>query len=288
MESARVRSLAVLEVALVLLVVLLSLWVTKSLVPVSSEWERKNLGQPFIWNAVFLVVLPLLVLVLAGRNPGLYGITFDNLKRHLDVGFMSLIVMGTGSGIAFPLIGLLGSSPLQWKGALILAAFYAVSLLLVAALLRKKQAHAVERSSGRRLVVFLGVLVALFTLSVLTLPYTNMVANVVYPVFFIGFGEEILFRGYVQGRLNDAFGRPYKLLGIKWGLGLILAALLFGLIHPLSALTGGEPLSWGWGLWTFFAGLVFGFLREKTGGVVAPAIAHGVPESIPFIFFGGV
>ena len=284
MRTMAGKGKALLEVVSVVLLVLLSLWAIESLAPL-TQWEKDNLGQPFLWNAVFLILLPLLVLSLRGRNPGLYGISFDNLKRHLDVGFMSLIVVGTGSGLVFPLIGLLGTSPREWKGALILAAFYCASLPLVALLLRKKPAYATQPSSGRRLAIFLLLLVATFALSVLALPYTNKVSGFVYAVFFIGFGEEILFRGYVQGRLNEAFGLPYKFLGVSCGAGLIITALLFAMMH---ALAGGVPLDLWWGLWTFFGGLLFGFLREKTGGIVAPAIAHGVPESIPFVFFGGV
>ena len=115
--------------------------------------------------------------------------------------------------------------------------------------MRKKQAYATQPSSGRRLTIFLLLLVATFALSVLALPYTNKVSGFVYAVFFIGFGEEILFRGYVQGRLNEAFGLPYKFLGVSCGAGLIITALLFAMMH---ALAGGVPLDLWWGLWTFF------------------------------------
>jgi len=34
----------------------------------------------------------------------------------------------------------------------------------------------------------------------------------------------------------------------------------------LGGLAGGRwYLAWWWGFWTFFGGLVFGFVREKTG-----------------------
>lgn len=39
-----------------------------------------------------------------------------------------------------------------------------------------------------------------------------------------------------------------------------------------------------WGLWTFFGGLLFSFMRERTGSVLAPAILHGFPQGVSYPF----
>jgi membrane protease YdiL (CAAX protease family) len=49
---------------------------------------------------------------------------------------------------------------------------------------------------------------------------------------------------------------------------------------------GNWHLTPWWGLWTFFAGLVLGFVREKTGSIVAPTILHGLPQAIAAAFLG--
>ena len=101
--------------------------------------------------------------------------------------------------------------------------------------------------------------------------------------FFVGFGEEAIFRGYVQSRLNDAFGRPYQFFGIKYGWGLVIASALFGLTHvgiTTSLITGQVNLQWAWGFWTFFGGLVFGLVREKSNSILASALLHGLPQAI--------
>ena len=49
--------------------------------------------------------------------------------------------------------------------------------------MRKKPAYATQPSSGRRLAIFLLLLVATFALSVLAVPYTNKVSGFVYAVF---------------------------------------------------------------------------------------------------------
>jgi membrane protease YdiL (CAAX protease family) len=111
--------------------------------------------------------------------------------------------------------------------------------------------------------------------------FAPVLARVVRVLIFVGFLEEFFFRGYLQSRLNDAFGRPYQVAGIAFGVGLVASAVIFGLIHPLTSI-GGTP--WPWALWTATGGLVFGLLREKSGSAVAPAIAHSL-WILPTAFF---
>ena len=94
---------------------------------------------------------------------------------------------------------------------------------------------------------------------------------------FAGPAQETVFRGYIQSRLNT-IGRPYQFFGVTWGWGLVASALFFGVWHVVAPFTlhGTFDLAWPHGLWTFGAGLLFGFVREKTGGIVASALLHGV------------
>jgi membrane protease YdiL (CAAX protease family) len=69
---------------------------------------------------------------------------------------------------------------------------------------------------------------------------------------------------------------------VPWGWGLVLTSLLFGFTHVLNvdAATGQTGWYWGWGLWTTFGGLTFGYVRERTGNVLAPALLHGLPQAL--------
>ena len=88
----------------------------------------------------------------------------------------------------------------------------------------------------------------------------------------IGPGEELLFRGIVQGRLREAFG-PVP--------GVVLASAVFAAIH-FTALTGGV----GGRLATigvlFFPSLVFGAAYEFTDNLVVPAFIHGAYNATLF------
>jgi len=88
----------------------------------------------------------------------------------------------------------------------------------------------------------------------------------------IGPGEELLFRGIVQGRLRETFDRIP---------GVVLASALFAAIHYV-ALTGGT----GGRLVTvtvlFFPALVFGTVYELTDNLVVPALVHGAYNATLF------
>src|SRR5438105_12072252 len=64
-------------------------------------------------------------------------------------------------------------------------------------------------------------------------------------------GEEMFYRGYIQSRVNEAFGRPLRFLGVQFGAGLLVSALLFGFLHPLNMVDyfhGQLTFAWGFGI----------------------------------------
>jgi membrane protease YdiL (CAAX protease family) len=93
-------------------------------------------------------------------------------------------------------------------------------------------------------------------------------------LLLIGPGEELLFRGIVQGRLRETFDAVP---------GVVLASALFAAIHYV-ALTGGA----GGRLVTvtilFFPALVFGGVYELTDNLVVPSLVHGAYNATLFAF----
>jgi membrane protease YdiL (CAAX protease family) len=78
--------------------------------------------------------------------------------------------------------------------------------------------------------------------------------------------EEFFYRGYLQGRLRDAFPQGKLLAGARLGPAFFLTALLFALGH----LAIFQP----WRLAVFFPALLFGWLRERTGTIVGCSVFH--------------
>lgn len=87
-------------------------------------------------------------------------------------------------------------------------------------------------------------------------------------ILVVGLSEEFFFRGYLQTQLNRSWGRPYRFLGAPWGPGLLVSAVLFGLCH----LVFGDLAQ----LKVIFFGIFAGWLRERTGTILVPAVYHGL------------
>jgi membrane protease YdiL (CAAX protease family) len=86
-------------------------------------------------------------------------------------------------------------------------------------------------------------------------------------VLIVALPEEVFYRGYVLGRLDDLFRGRVRLLGAEVGWGLLIQAVLFALGHYLVDL---EPQR----LAVFFPALAFGWLRLRTGSIAAPVLLH--------------
>ena len=85
-----------------------------------------------------------------------------------------------------------------------------------------------------------------------------------------GIGEEMLFRGVVQAAAAQEIGGQHGV----W-LGLVIAAVLFGLLHsitPMYAILAG------------LVGLYLGGLWLATGNLLTPVVAHGVYDFVALVY----
>jgi membrane protease YdiL (CAAX protease family) len=80
---------------------------------------------------------------------------------------------------------------------------------------------------------------------------------------FSGVGEETFFRGAIQQEF-----------------GLVVASLLFGLVH-----VGPDRRFLVWTVWAVLAGFLFGALYEVTGGLLAPIVAHSAHNAATLLLW---
>lgn len=240
------------------------------LLPHLESLQTETLGFPFpVFVYVVMVALALLAIALRRKTPAECGIAITNLRYHLDIAaacFIPVVLANLPFGM--------GVDHTAWSGALILAALQIVLLFALGWILRKKPSAPIVGLAAAVLILQPGAAGSATTQAV--------VVFLTYALF-VGFGEEILYRGYMQSRLNEAFGKPYTFFAVPFGWGAILTALLFGLTHVgvLRWILGlSTEVTLAWGFWTFFGGLVFGFVREKSGSILAPALLHGLPQAI--------
>jgi membrane protease YdiL (CAAX protease family) len=80
--------------------------------------------------------------------------------------------------------------------------------------------------------------------------------------------EELFYRGFMQTAWSRAPGRRVRVLGAELGPGFLATQALFAAGHLVVL----QP----WRLGTFFPGLLFGWLRARTGGLAAPVLFHAL------------
>jgi len=100
-------------------------------------------------------------------------------------------------------------------------------------------------------------------------------------IVFVGITEEVFYRCYMQSNLNAVFSKRWQVFRIEIGPALFITAVLFGLVHIIR---WGSP----WGILVAVPGLAFGFLREYSGGFAAPAVFHGLCNTVLFTLTGKI
>lgn len=243
------------------------------------QWELDILGWTYTGMALFVAV-PALIIWLTRRHWSDYGVTFVNWPTNLDIGIKAYLVRIISVGALVVTI-ILGIGYTTMKGGAIIACAEVIAVVLMLWLMQRQKPVVSGKSNliVTGTLLFFPILVGL-AMNRLTL---IIVSTVVWQFVFSGFGEEFVWRGYLQSRLNQAFGRSYRLWGVQFGPGLIAASLLFGLTHAFNTYdpaAGKFELAWGWALFTTFSGLFFGFIREKTNSLLASSIAHGLPDAV--------
>jgi membrane protease YdiL (CAAX protease family) len=96
---------------------------------------------------------------------------------------------------------------------------------------------------------------------------SNPITLVAYHLFFVAIPEEMFYRGYIQSRLDEIYVPRWAVLGARVGPGLLITSVLFALGHSFVV------VQW-WHVFIVVPSLAFGWLRARTGGIVAGAFFH--------------
>jgi len=259
------------------------------LLVISWAFDTTNLAaiqrQYLHWNYfshVIMIVLAIGAMAIGKNDFTSYGFTIKKWRSDLSIALICLI---SAAGYIPSLI-----SPSITGNRLINPLFIIAAIALALWLVLNKKNEGMAKESGVRIFWPIISIPAIIAVALGVAGFGIIASTIAFQFYFAGFGEEILFRGYFQSRLNQDFGRRWTIKGVSFGPALLIAAALFGILHVLSSfnpLMGEFGLDVLAGITSFFAGLLFGFLREKTGTVLSASVGHGLldlGQVIPLLF----
>ena len=273
----KIKGLALVIAILIVLLVICWAFETTGLAALQRQYLHWN-----YFSHVVMIVLAIGAMAIGKTDFGSYGFTLKKWRSDLSIALICLI---SAAGYIPSLI-----SPSIAENRPINTLFVIAAILLALWLILSNKNEGTAEKPGLRIfwsILFIPGIVAL----ILGMAGFGIIASaIVFQFYFAGFGEEILFRGYFQSRLNQDFGRPWKIKGVSFGPGLLITSALFGVLHmlnPFNPLMGEFGVDLLWGISSFFGGLLFGFLREKTGTVLSASLGHGLldlGQIIPLLF----
>jgi membrane protease YdiL (CAAX protease family) len=261
----------VLTTILLLAVFLVGVWIFNitTLYLLQKEFLYWN-----FFSHILMIALSVTAIALTKREFASSWFTLKNWRSDISIAIICAISAAAFiPSLVFPIIA----------NNVVLNAVFSIAATMLTLLFvsRKKNVSEKTESSNKGMAVLAFAPVFLVTAIASSINYGLIASTVIFQFFFAGFGEEIMFRGYMQSRLNEGFGYPWKFAGVKFGPGLLITSMLFGVLHLLNPF---NPLQvqYGLAIWSgissMVAGFLFGFIREKTGNVLAPSIAHGLVD----------
>ncbi|MGE5139712.1 MAG: type II CAAX prenyl endopeptidase Rce1 family protein, partial [Rudaea sp.] len=223
-DDLKARLFAIAETLLVFAVIVALIMALRSTDWV--QWEFRTLGWSYTAALVFIVV-PALVLLATRRRWSDYGVSVADWPTDLGIALKAFLVALIPFFIGFGGLALLNTGYRTIQGGLFMSIIEIVAIVIMLWMMRRQR----PGGSGRSQLVAVGLLLMLPIVLALLMGKLSpiIISTVIWQFALSGFGEEFAFRGYVQSRLNAAFGRPYRILGVPFGLGLIIASVLFGL-----------------------------------------------------------
>ncbi|MGB5820689.1 MAG: CPBP family intramembrane glutamic endopeptidase [Saonia sp.] len=240
--------------------------------------EKNNIVLRYFVKFVVTILFPLALIHLLYKNKSDFGIYFPKFSDAFKLSLRAYAIGGP-AGITFLLIGILGWGFADWAGSITLGIVYLMVFYFIPKVTHRLPTRNDTAAPNKRITAF--VIFSLLTVIIAYFTYEHIpiISKILYYIFIVGLGEELLFRGYLQSSFNRYFGKSFHIRDVNFGWGLFLSALLFGMMHALVVV----PPLWPWAIFTLIIGLILGFIREKDGSILAAVLLHAMLD-MPLVF----
>ena len=100
-----------------------------------------------------------------------------------------------------------------------------------------------------------------------------------------GLNEEFIYRGLLLGLLNKIFKNKFRIFKTNFGWGAIITSMILGILYGFQV---GDNFQVHLDYFTILISGVYGFLfaliRERSGSLVFPVIAHSAADFFNYFF----
>jgi len=103
-----------------------------------------------------------------------------------------------------------------------------------------------------------------------------------FELIFVGFAEEIPFRGLLQTFLMQRTSGRIRLGKYDMHIAGVILALLFGLAHLTSFWTRPFWYALGQQGYAFALGILYAYWREKSGSLLASIVGHNMSDGVEY------
>ncbi len=109
----------------------------------------------------------------------------------------------------------------------------------------------------------------------------NIISDLFFDFIITPLSEEILFRGLIMGILLLVIKQNLKLGQVSISYAGIITALLFSLSHiGINYTDFTLNINWVQLIFAFWLGIFYAYMRDKTGNLLGPVIAHGASDGL--------
>ena len=236
-------------------------------------------------NEFFTVIGQLAVITVAGALGAIWS--WRNFRLLWFVGALDLYVLYdfllTRGFFAVP--NFPPDSAWNWAGKFVVL----VGLLFVARLPMlgyRRSGLTLSQNGGLRpaLLVLLVLSVICVVLAISTGDGRDDWETIAFQWTMPGLDEEVFYRGVLLLAMNEAFRARILVFGAAIGYGGLLTSVLFGLAHALSFQSGVYEFDSAMFLVTALPSLLLLWLRERTGSVLLPIVAHNIANGMFTLF----
>jgi membrane protease YdiL (CAAX protease family) len=244
-----------------------------------TRWETRALGGSFFTGGL-MTFIPLIAMIATKLDFDEVGIKLSDWRSSVNAGFKGYIAFLVPQ---FVLTFFAGWN-IDYRESGVLAGLLSLVVLIMGYFLLRNLGRGLRDISKVRAGLMTAIVLAPFVLAFTYDTFSlKLFTSFIWQMRVGGFAEEFMFRGYIQSTVNREYGRHWTVNGVKFGPGILVSSILFGLSRAMRVMkpwSGIYTLNVGLGLYAFALGLFYGMIREATGDIIGSGTANALIDGV--------